>query len=241
MRFQNRKNEELRPILIEKNPNLYSEGSALIQMGHTKVLCTASVETQLPKWLSGKPQGWVTAEYSMLPRSTHTRISRQKALAGARSQEISRLIGRSLRATVDLKSLKGFQIIVDCDVIQADGGTRTASINGGFVALALALKKMNNDGKINHLPLNRYVCAVSVGIKNGETLLDLDYREDSCVDVDMNFVMTHENQFVELQGTAENKNFSSKQMACMTELAQNARHSLLEAQKKHIEDFFPLS
>ncbi|MBE8221302.1 MAG: ribonuclease PH [Bdellovibrionales bacterium] len=240
MRTSQRALNQLRPLSITTDPNSYAEGSALITIGGTKVLCTATVEKNTPKWLDSKNQGWLTAEYSMLPRATHTRIKREKALSGARSQEISRLIARSLRSCIDLKAIPGKQIFVDCDVLQADGGTRTAAITGGFVALALALNFIHQKGEISHIPLNFYIAAVSIGIDKEDILLDLDYQEDSRIAVDMNFVMNNRNAFIEIQGTAEKKDFSFEQLQKMSELAQSTSMELFEKQKSIIGDFFPL-
>lgn len=241
MRIDNRKNNELRPVILKPEVIRYAEGSVEIQMGHTRVICTASVDSTIPKWLSGSGEGWVTAEYGMLPRSTHTRMNREKAANSGRTQEISRLIGRSLRAAVDLKALGERQINVDCDVIQADGGTRTASITGGFVALALALKFLKDQGQIPTLPLKNYVAAVSAGLFNGETLLDLNYEEDSACGTDMNFVITGAGHFVEIQGTAEGKAFSKEEMDQLTVLAQKGCRELFTHQAQIIGSFFPLN
>lgn len=239
MREDGRSPQQLRPIEIRAEVARYAEGSVEISFGHTRVFCTASVEATAPKWLQGTGQGWVTAEYGMLPRSTHTRIQREKAMNSGRSQEISRLIGRALRAAVDLKGLGERQIVIDCDVIQADGGTRTASITGGFVALALALKFMKDRGDIPTIPLKRYVSAISVGLSGRESLLDLCYEEDSSCSTDMNFVMTHTNEFVEIQGTAEGEPFAKAQMDEMTQLAQKGCRELFKEQSRHLP-FFPL-
>lgn len=239
MRINKRKNDEIRSLKITPEVTRYAEGSALIEMGHTKVLCTASVEPGIPKWLQGQGQGWVTAEYGMLPRSTHTRMNREKSLNGGRSQEISRLIGRSLRAAVDLTALGEKQIVIDCDVLQADGGTRTAAITGGYVALALALGFLKDQGEVKSIPLNFYVAAISVGLSNEGAILDLDYDEDSNVETDMNFVMTDANEFIEVQGTAEGKPFNPNQMNQMIALAQQGCHQLFAEQEKIIGKIFP--
>jgi ribonuclease PH len=240
MRLDHRRPDELRPILIRPEVIRHAEGSVEISMGHTRVLCTASVEPNVPKWLQGSGQGWVTAEYGMLPRSTHTRISREKAMNSGRTQEISRLIGRSLRAAVDLKALGERQISVDCDVVQADGGTRTASVTGGFVALALALNFLKNQGAFNAIPLKSYVAAISVGLLNGETLLDLNYEEDSACGTDMNFVLTSGEEFVEVQGTAEGTTFTKTQMDGMSALALHGCKSIFALQADVVGSFFPL-
>ncbi len=237
-RTDKRNPAELRPVLIRAEVLPYAEGSVEIQFGQTRVICTATVESSLPKWLQGSGQGWVTAEYGMLPRSTHTRISREKAMQSGRSQEISRLIGRSLRAAVDLKILGERQITVDCDVIQADGGTRTASITGGFVALALACQFLKDRGDLKSLPLKNYVSAVSVGLRSGESILDLNYDEDSACDTDMNFVVTDKMEFVEIQGTAEGRSFSQIQMQSMTDLALKGCQELMANQAAIVAKFW---
>jgi len=237
MRPDNRHSKDLRPIKITPNAVAYAEGSVLVEFGNTRVICTASVEEDIPRFLIGTGKGWVTAEYGMLPRSTHTRMRREKIASGGRTQEISRLIGRSLRAVTDLTLLGEKQITVDCDVIQADGGTRTASITGGFVALALALGKMVQQKYLLKMPLVDYVSAVSCGIIDGEPCLDLNYEEDSAAEVDMNFVITGRGQFVEIQGTAEKTPFSAEQMAAMTALAQSGCSELFALQKKTVGEF----
>lgn len=234
-RFDGRTADQLRTIKITPDITRYAEGSAMIEFGHTKVLCTASVETNVPKWLQGSDKGWITAEYGMLPRSTHTRMARDKAANSGRTQEISRLIARSLRASVDLKMLGEKQITIDCDVIQADGGTRTAAITGGYVALALALGKLKAAGLLTTLPLKDPVAAVSVGLSlnDGKTtpLLDLCYEEDVRIGTDMNFVMTSDGRFVEIQGTAESEPFTQSEMSLMTSLAEKGCRELFLAQK----------
>lgn len=227
---QGRKPNQIRPISIETGVTRYAEGSALIKAGNTHVLCTASVEDSVPKWLAGSGKGWVTAEYSMLPRSTHTRVKRDREKVSGRTQEIQRLIARALRSMVDLKALGERAIIVDCDVLQADGGTRTASITGGCVALAIALGKLSKLGALPGKAWIDTVAAVSVGMKEGEVLVDLDYNEDSTCDVDMNFVVTGKGGFVEIQGTAEGEAFTKAQMDAMTEGALEAMVQLKKAQ-----------
>jgi ribonuclease PH len=234
MRTDGRKANQLRPVSILPDVLLHAEGSVQISMGNTKIICTASVEPSVPKWLMGQGSGWITAEYGMLPRSTHTRINREKAATGGRTQEISRLIGRSLRAAVDLKALGEKQIYIDCDVIQADGGTRTAAITGGFVALALALKFMKDKGQITTIPLKSYVAAISVGLSRNGAILDLNYDEDSSIDTDMNFVMTDKKELVEIQGTAEGTTFSFTQLNEMIELAQIGCAQLFHEQAKYV-------
>lgn len=239
VRFDGRRPDQVRKVKITPNITRYAEGSALIEMGNTQVLCTASVDQGVPKWLQGTEKGWVTAEYGMLPRSTHTRINREKAMSSGRTQEISRLIARSLRAAVDLKVLGEKQITVDCDVLQADGGTRTAAITGGFVALALALGKLKQAGLIGALPLKNYVSAISVGLDHGSSLLDLCYEEDVRIGTDMNFVMMGSGRFVEIQGTAESQPFSREEMAAMTDLAEKGCNDLFHAQAEIVGSVFP--
>lgn len=243
-RHDSRTTDQLRNIKIVPHILDYAEGSVLVEFGKTKVICAASYEPKTPQWLSGSGSGWVTAEYGMLPRSTHTRIKREKSQTGGRTQEISRLIGRSLRSCVDLKGLGEKQITIDCDVINADGGTRTAAVTGGFVALALALKKLNDLSEIKNLPLKYYVAAVSVGLHKQNSLatplLDLNYEEDSEIDTDMNFVMTDKNELVEIQGTAENGTFSKQQLLEMMSLAEKGCQNLFLEQEKLIGSFFPL-
>lgn len=240
MRESNRKNNQLRTIKLTPNISEFAEGSCLVEFGKTKVLCTASFDSQPAKWLQNTGKGWVTAEYGMLPRSTQDRIKRDRSLNSGRTQEIARLIGRSLRCGVDLTLMNEKQIIVDCDVIHADGGTRTASVTGGFVALALALKKLTDKGEFKSLPLKRYIAAVSVGIKNSIPLLDLDYAEDSTIHTDMNFVMTHEGSFVEIQGTAEGEPFSKAEMQSMIEVAELGCKELFTKQAEIVGAFLKL-
>jgi ribonuclease PH len=238
IRLDGRKNHQLRPIKITPNVAEYAEGSAMIEFGKTRVLCTATYEPKAPPWLMGSGSGWVTAEYGMLPRSTHQRMKRDKVLSGGRTQEISRLIGRSLRAAVNLKALGEKQIIVDCDVINADGGTRTVSVTGGFVALALACEKLLAVSEIKQNPLTNYVAAVSVGLQGTNLLLDLDYEEDSNISTDMNFVMTDEGKFVEVQGTAEDHPFSQEQLMGMMGLAKEGIDQLFKHQQEVVRHFF---
>lgn len=236
-RSENRKHNDLRKITIKKNFIRYPEGSVLISMGKTQVICNASVEENVPGWLKGKGKGWVTAEYGMLPRSTHDRMRREAAAGkqSGRTQEISRLIGRALRASVDLVKLGERQITVDCDVIQADGGTRCASITGGYVALALALKKLIRKKLVAEDVLVTPVVAVSCGVKEGMPVLDLDYDEDSTAEVDMNFVITGNLDFVEVQGTAEHQPFNFDKLVAMKNLAIKGAKELLAAQKKNLK------
>jgi ribonuclease PH len=237
-RIDGRLKNQLRTLKLTPNITRYAEGSVLIEMGATQVLCTASVDPGVPKWLQGTEKGWVTAEYSMLPRSTHTRISREKATSSGRSQEISRLIARSLRAAVDLKALGERQITVDCDVLQADGGTRTAAITGGFVALALAIGKLKTAGLVTSMPLKDYVAAISVGLDHGGALLDLCYEEDVRIGTDMNFVMTGSGKFVEIQGTAESQPFTREEMSHMTDLAESGCRELFAGQAEIVGSIF---
>jgi len=223
----------MRPVNIVPDYIPTAEGSVLIEVGNTRVICTASVEETVPAFLRNTGKGWVTAEYGMLPRSTLTRSPRESARGrvGGRTHEIQRLIGRSLRAVTDLSRLGERSILLDCDVIQADGGTRTASITGAFVALGLALEKLVEAGTLSSVPLRDFVAAVSVGIVDGEVLLDLCYEEDSRADVDMNFVMTAGNKFVEVQATAEHQVFDEAQLKHMIAMARQGLHSLLAKQQ----------
>ena len=234
MRIDQRTVDQLRDVKITRNYTRYAEGSVLIEFGHTKVLCTASIDNLVPRFLKGKGQGWVTAEYGMLPRSTHTRSDREAARGkqSGRTQEIQRLIGRSLRAMVDLKKLGENTITIDCDVIQADGGTRTASITGAAVALIDAMNVLLEKKKIKNDPLKGLVAAVSVGIHNGEALLDLNYDEDSTCETDLNVVMTQSGEFIEIQGTAEEKPFTREQANQMLALAEEGIKQLVEEQQK---------
>lgn len=229
-----RRNDEMRKVKITPNYTMYAEGSVLIEIGNTKVICTASVDEKVPPFLEGKGLGWVTAEYAMLPRSTHTRKKRDiKSLKlDGRSSEIQRLIGRALRSVVDREALGERQITVDCDVIQADGGTRCASITGGFVALWLACKKLLDEGKITKIPLTSQVSAVSVGIYEDEPILDLDYAEDSNAIVDCNVVMTGAGDFVEIQGTGEERPFTKEELNKLLSLGKKGTAKLCREQKK---------
>src|SRR5450432_3093911 len=232
MRADGRRPDELRPVRITPDYNLYAEGSVLIECGSTRLICTASVEDKVPPFLEGQGKGWITAEYGMLPRSTHTRSGRN---TGGRGQEIQRLIGRALRAAVDTRLLGPRQITVDCDVIQADGGTRTASITGGFVALALAVRRLQRAGKIAKDPIRQAVAAISAGIIDGEARVDLPYIEDSEADVDCNFVMTDDGRFVEIQATAEKDAFSAEQYGALVALAGEAMKTLFLRQREALE------
>ena len=233
MRIDNRENNQLRPMSFVRNFTKHAEGAVLVSYGDTKVLCTASIETQVPRWLKGTGKGWITAEYGMLPRATHDRTQREaaKGKQSGRTQEIQRLIGRSLRAMVDLEKLGENTIHIDCDVLQADGGTRTASITGAAVALVDALEKLQAAKKLKADPLVGLVAAVSVGIKNGEVLLDLNYSEDSSCDTDLNVVMTQKGEFIEIQGTAEEKPFTSAQVDEMLAIAEEGIKQLIAEQQ----------
>jgi ribonuclease PH len=232
-RRDGRKPDELRPVQMVCSFTRYAEGSVLIEAGHTRVLCTASIEERVPGFLKGKGVGWVTAEYSMLPRATQTRTSREISRGGpsGRTHEIQRLIGRSLRSVVDMAALGERTVTVDCDVIQADGGTRTAAITGGFVALALALGRYQAAGLIGRPALRDYLAAVSVGIVGERVLLDLDYSEDSTAEVDMNVIRTGDGRFVELQGTAETDPFSRAQLNALVDAAETGIDRLIAAQR----------
>jgi len=224
---------DLRPVRFTRRFTKHAEGSVLVEMGHTRVLCTASVEEKVPGFLKGKGTGWVTAEYGMLPRATHTRGSREAATGkqSGRTQEIQRLIGRSLRAVTDMAALGERQVTLDCDVLQADGGTRCASITGAMVALADAVAGLRASGALARDPLRDFVAAVSVGIVGGQPVLDLDYTEDSGCDTDMNVVMTGSGRFVEIQGTAEGEPFTKDEMSKLLDLASNGIARLVELQR----------
>lgn len=237
-RSYSRSTEDLRPVTIAPNAMPHAEGSAYIKIGDTHVLCTASVEERVPQWMKGKGRGWVTAEYSMLPRATSERTQREatRGKQDGRTVEIQRLIGRAIRAGVDLEKLGERQIILDCDVIRADGGTRCASITGAYVALALACRRLMDEKRLRAYPLTSAIAAISVGVVNGVPVVDLDYREDSKADVDVNVVMTDKAQFVEIQGTAEHAPFSSGTLDEMLVLASSALDTLFEHQRKAIGD-----
>ena len=224
MRSFKRNNDELRPITFIRQFTKHAEGSVLVKCGDTQVICNATIEDGVPSFLKGKKQGWLTAEYGMLPRSTNSRMNREatRGKQSGRTQEIQRLIGRSLRAIIDLKKLGERTIYIDCDVIQADGGTRTASISGAYVALSDAINFLLKDNKLSESPIIDSVAAISAGIKNKNLLLDLDYAEDSECDTDMNFVITGKGDFVEIQGTAEGKPFSKQEMDELTKIAQKS-------------------
>jgi len=237
-RLGGRTADTLRPIVIEANPLKHPAGSALVAFGDTRVLCAASVDEKVPPFLSGRGRGWVTAEYSMLPASTHSRASREssRGRVGGRTHEIQRLIGRSLRAALDLDALGERTIWLDCDVLQADGGTRTASITGAWVALALALNHLLETNKLGSVPLIHTLAAISVGIVGNEARLDLCYEEDSSSEVDMNVVMTGAGQFVEIQGTAEGAPFTAGQLKSMLALAEKGIAELIEIQQRALCD-----
>ena len=232
-RNQGRNHNQLRDLSIEPNVNIHAEGSVMVSFGNTKVICNASIENHVPRWMKNSDEGWVTGEYGMLPRSTNERMSREAARGkqSGRTLEIQRLIGRSLRQAVNLKYLKGKTINVDCDVIQADGGTRTASITGGCVALFLAIKNHHNDQRA----IKSFVAAVSLGIKNNKILLDLDYAEDSTADTDLNIVMNERDELIEIQGTAEDAPFAKTELNDMLELGSSAIAEIVKKQKACIE------
>ena len=232
MRHSQRKNDEIRSVEIIPNYNPYAEGSCLIKCGNTHVVCTASVEEKVPAWLKGQNKGWITAEYAMLPRATQVRVPRESKKPSGRTQEIQRLIGRSLRAVVDLEKMKDISICIDCDVIQADGGTRTASITGGFVALYLCIRKLLLEKKLKTNPIREYVAAISCAIHEGEKIVDVDYEEDSHAQADMNFVLTESGKIVEIQGTAEGNPFEEDAFKELLRLARGGIAKLIEEQRK---------
>ena len=232
-RIDNRNHNQLRDITIEPNVNIHAEGSVLITFGNTKVICNASIENNVPRWMRNSDEGWVTGEYGMLPRSTNERMGREAARGkqSGRTQEIQRLIGRSRRQAVNLKYLKGKTVNIDCDVIQADGGTRTASVTGGCVALFLAIKNHHDDQRA----IKSYVAAVSLGIKNNRVLLDLNYDEDSSADTDLNIVMNDKDDLIEIQGTAEDAPFSKSELNDMLDLGSSAIAEIIKKQKACVE------
>jgi ribonuclease PH len=238
MRPNNRAADQVRPIKITRHYTAYAEGSVLVEFGNTKVLCNATVEENVPRWLKGQGKGWVTAEYGMLPRATHSRTRREAASGkqGGRTMEIQRLIARSLRAVVDLEAMGEMMITVDCDVIQADGGTRTASITGASVAMADAFQSIVDSGKLKANPMKGHVAAVSVGILGEDVLCDLEYVEDSAADTDMNVVMTEEGKMIEVQGTAEGEPFSHEQLLDLLAVAQKGIQEIVTAQKAALTD-----
>jgi ribonuclease PH len=239
MRFDGRKPDELRKVSITPDFVLYPEGSVLIATGETKVLCNVSIEETIPNWMLAQeiPGGWITSEYSMLPRSTHSRTPRERSLTRGRTHEIQRIVGRSLRASIDLVKLGPRTCIVDCDVLQADGGTRTAAITGGYVALVIALSDFIKSEKLSKRVINTEIAAVSVGIVDGIPILDLCYQEDFAADVDINVVMTSSGEFVEIQGTGENATFSRKEFDQMLNLAYKGIGQLIEAQRQVLNKY----
>ena len=232
MRSDGRPLDQLRPITITRDFTCYAEGSVLIEFGNTKVICNASIEAGVPNFLRGKETGWITAEYGMLPRSTGSRMQREASQRkqGGRTMEIQRLIGRSLRSSINMDLLGENTIVIDCDVIQADGGTRTASITGGYVALEDAVNSAINEGLIESNPIKEMIASVSVGIQDGNALLDLNYREDSTAETDMNVVMNNKNNFIEIQGTSEKRPFTYQELEHMLELAKKGISELFEYQ-----------
>ena len=237
MRPSGRAADELRSLHFETDFTRHAEGSVLASFGDTRVLCTASVENGVPRWLRGKGSGWVTGEYGMLPRATHSRSGREAARGkqGGRTQEIQRLIGRSLRAATDLQALGERTVTLDCDVLQADGGTRTAAISGAFVALRIAMDRLCKSNKLKLHPLHGHIAAISVGIFDGEAILDLDYREDSQAETDMNVVMNDAGRYIEVQGTAEGHAFSREEFNSLLDLAADGVKQVIEAQTRAIE------
>ncbi len=235
MRSSHRQNNQLRDIEFITGFNPYAEGSCLVKYGQTHVICTASVDDKVPSWLKGQDKGWITAEYAMLPRSAQTRIPRESKKPSGRSQEIQRLIGRSLRAVVDLGKMKDILITIDCDVIQADGGTRVASVSGGFVALYQAISKLLADGTLSENPIREFVAAVSCDICDGEAVIDVDYSEDSTSQVDMNFVLTESGKIVEIQGTAEGEPFSEEEFCHLLELGKSGIKQIISKQKEALK------
>ena len=238
LRSHNRRYDQIRPIKVTRNYIKYSEGSVFIEMGDTKVICTASVEEKVPVFLRGTQQGWITAEYAMIPRANQVRNIRDsvRGKINGRSQEIQRLVGRSLRAVVDLEKLGPRMIWLDCDVIQADGGTRTTSIIGSFIAMMDALQYLKAEKKIEDVPVKHFLGAISVGIVDGEMLLDLEFKEDSRAQVDMNMVMTERGEVVEIQGTAEDRPFSLRNLNQLIKLAENGIQQVIEKEKDIIQN-----
>ena len=234
MRPSGRQSDEMRPVSFTRNYTCHAEGSVLVEFGNTKVICNASVDSSVPRWMKGSKKGWVTAEYGMLPRSTTERMARESSRGkqGGRTMEIQRLIGRSLRAAVDMEKLGERMITLDCDVIQADGGTRTASISGAFVALSDAINRLMQNGELSESPLLHNVASVSVGVYEGSPILDLDYIEDSNAETDMNVVMTEQGGFIEVQGTAEGEPYSREEMNSMLVLAEQGIQNIIKLQKR---------
>ena len=238
MRSDGRPLDQLRPITITRDFTCYAEGSVLIEFGNTKVICNASIEAGVPNFLRGKETGWITAEYGMLPRSTGSRMQREASQRkqGGRTMEIQRLIGRSLRSSINMDLLGENTIVIDCDVIQADGGTRTASITGGYVALEDAVNSAINEGLIESNPIKEMIASVSVGIQDGNALLDLNYIEDSTAETDMNVVMTNKNNFIEIQGTSEKRPFTYQELERMLDLAKKGISELFEYQNRALRN-----
>lgn len=234
MRCDQRQNNQMRPVKLDTGYLLTAEGSVIVEFGNTRVLCAATLEDSVPSWMRGSGRGWVTGEYSMLPRATITRTAREvnKGRPSGRTMEIQRLIGRSLRAVVDLEALGERSLIVDCDVLQADGGTRTAAITGGFVAMALAIRQLMDFKTLARNPIRDHVAAVSAGVVNGTPMLDLCYEEDSAADVDMNVIMTGAGEFVEIQATGEKATFGDDKLAALMSLARQGIGELIELQKQ---------
>jgi len=241
-RLDGREMDQLRPVKITRNYLKHAEGSVLIEMGDTKVICTASVEEKVPPFMKGQGKGWITSEYGMLPRSTEVRKLRDstRGKVDGRTMEIQRLIGRALRSVINLQEMGEITVFIDCDVIQADGGTRTASITGAFVALMDALNKLKTQGKIAKIPSDSFVAAISVGIKDGKALLDLNYAEDSTCQVDMNIIMTEKGHIVEIQGTGEEKPFTREEMDEMMRIGEKGIMELVRIQKKSLGDLADL-
>jgi ribonuclease PH len=239
MRADNRKPDELRPVVINTDFSSYAEGSVLISIGNTKVLCNVSIDENIPRWIEieGRSGGWITAEYAMLPRSTHKRRPREIYRLGGRTQEIRRLIGRSLRAAVDLNSIGKRTFIIDCDVLQADGGTRTAAITGGYLALYIAVKELEKKHILTINPFKNQIAAISVGIVRGVPMLDLSYEEDLIADVDSNIVMNNRSEFIEIQSTAEKESFSYELMEQLLQLAKKGINELIQIQKTIQREF----
>ena len=239
MRADNRKPDELRPVVINTDFSSYAEGSVLISIGNTKVLCNVSIDENIPRWIEieGRSGGWITAEYAMLPRSTHKRRPREIYRLGGRTQEIRRLIGRSLRAAVDLNTIGKRTFIIDCDVLQADGGTRTAAITGGYLALYIALKELEKKHILTINPFKNQIAAISVGIVRGVPMLDLSYEEDLIADVDSNIVMNNRSEFIEIQSTAEKESFSYELMEQLLQLAKKGINELIQIQKTIQREF----
>jgi len=238
MRSDGRSLDQLRPITITRDFTCYAEGSVLIEFGNTKVICNASIEAGVPSFLRGKETGWITAEYGMLPRSTGSRMQREASQRkqGGRTMEIQRLIGRSLRSSINMDLLGENTIVIDCDVIQADGGTRTASITGGYVALEDAVNSAINEGLIESNPIKEMIASVSVGIQEGNALLDLNYKEDSTAETDMNVVMNNKNNFIEIQGTSEKRPFTYQELERMLDLAKKGISELFEYQNSALRN-----